>query len=171
MATCSKCGSAVTEGTSFCSVCGSPVASTSGPIVIPSPPESKPPESRPPGSGSVGMESNVAAALAYLLGFVTGIIFLVLEPYKKDPLVRFHAFQSIFFSAGAIVFSIFWNIVHAVMYSIFGLLGVLFSLIGVLIGLGFFLYWLFLMYKAYNKERYLIPVIGEFAQKQVGKEF
>jgi uncharacterized membrane protein len=165
MATCSKCGSAVPDSASFCSICGSPASSASGPIVIPSPPESKPPE-----SGSVGMESNIAAALSYLVGFITGIIFLVIEPYKREPFVRFHAFQSIFYSVFTIAFSIFWNIVGSVMYSIFGLLGSLFSLVGVLISLGLFVFWLFLMYKAYNKERYLIPVIGEFALKQVGKE-
>ena len=42
------------------------------------------------------MTDNVASALCYLLGLITGIIFLVLTPYNRNPVVRFHAFQSIF---------------------------------------------------------------------------
>ena len=50
------------------------------------------------------MSSNVAGLLCYILGFITGIIFLVIEPYKNDKFVRFHAFQSIFFNVALIVF-------------------------------------------------------------------
>ena len=82
MAFCSKCGSVVPEGTAFCSVCGSP-ASAAG--VPPTPPI-------PAGAASVGLSSNVAAALSYF--FITGIIFLVVE--KENKFVRFHAWQSIF---------------------------------------------------------------------------
>ncbi len=58
---------------------------------------------------SSGLQENVAAALCYALGFITGILFLVLEPYNKNRNIRFHAFQSIFLS-------VFFAIVH---YAIF----------------------------------------------------
>ena len=92
---CGKCGTSVTEGTAFCGNCGTPVGSAPG--VAPTPVAGK------------SLASNVAALLSYVLGFITGIIFLVLEPYKNDKFVRFHAFQSIFFSAALTVFWILWN--------------------------------------------------------------
>jgi len=168
MASCPKCGSVVNEGAAFCSVCGSPVSSASRPAAPNIPP---PPTPVLPGAtAGAGMSSNVAGALCYLVGLITGIVFLVLEPYKKDPFVRFHAFQSIFYSIVWFVFQMLWsNIVLAGILSLGFLWGV-FSLVGMLIHLAFFLFWLFLMYKAYNKEKFMIPVLGEFASKQAGKQ-
>ncbi|MGH9357491.1 MAG: DUF4870 domain-containing protein [Terriglobia bacterium] len=120
-----------------------------------------------PGSG--GMPSNVAAMLAYLLGFITGIIFLVIEPYKRDRFVRFHAFQSIFLSAAYILVALVWSIISGLVFTVsaFGLWHVVY--IGwAVIRLGFFVLWILLMYKAYNKERYMLPVTGPLAAKQAG---
>ena len=92
------------------------------------------------------MQENVAAALCYALGFITGILFLVLEPYNKNRNIRFHAFQSIFMS-------VFFAIVHYVVFLCrHGELGFLF-LLSPLISLAFFILWLFMMYKAYNNQR------------------
>jgi uncharacterized membrane protein len=157
MAVCSKCGSTISNGSSFCGACGSPVSSAN---TVP-----------PPGSGAAaaGLTSNVAGALSYLLGLVTGIIFLALEPYKRDPFVRFHAFQSILYNVVVIVFWILWSNVVIMGVITLGFLVTIFSLIGSLVYMGFFLYWLFLMYKAYNKETYKIPVLGDWASKQAAK--
>ena len=116
-----------------------------------------------------GLTSNLAGALAYLFGFITGIIFLVIEPYNKDPFVRFHAFQSIFLSVVYIVFSMVWGVLFGMLFT--GSLGFLFTLIAFalrLVELAFVLLWLFLMYKAYQNERYSLPVIGPLAAKQAG---
>jgi uncharacterized membrane protein len=165
MAACTKCGSVVSDGASFCSVCGSPISMVTSPVAPPPPP----PPMAPMGAASAGMTSNVAGALAYLFGLVTGIIFLVLEPYKRDPFVRFHAFQSIFLNVALIIFGIVWsNIIVMGMLSL-GFLWTIFSLIGTLVYLAFFLLWLFLMYKAYNNETFKIPVIGDIAAKQAAK--
>jgi len=94
MTSCSKCGATLSDGGAFCGSCGAPNT-----------PATQVPAARAqvvPASGlnvqaSSGLTSNIAAALAYVLGLVTGIIFLVLEPYKRDRFVRFHAMQSIFF--------------------------------------------------------------------------
>ncbi len=153
MALCTKCGSSLPEGAAFCSVCGSPVSS---------------PSSRPQNT-EAGMASNVAAALCYFVGLITGIIFLAIEPYRRDPFVRFHAFQSIFFSVAVIAFWIIWsNLIWAAFFSVTFLLPI-FGVISSLIGLAIFVYWLFLMYKAYNREKYKIPVIGDLAVKQIDK--
>jgi uncharacterized membrane protein len=147
MAFCAKCGSAVTEGASFCSACGSPVTANA-------------PNSTGETAGGA-ISSNMAAALSYLGSFVTGIIFLVIEPYKHDAFVRFHAFQSICYSAVMIAFGSIWQFVPYIRF---------FSGFGRLIRLALFVYWIFLMYKAYNKEKYMIPVIGDFAARQAGRE-
>jgi len=60
------------------------------------------------------MTDNVAGALCYLVGFITGVLFLILEPYSKRPFVRFHAFQSVFFSVGWILLSIALGVVFAI---------------------------------------------------------
>jgi uncharacterized membrane protein len=114
------------------------------------------------------MTSNVAAALSYLLGFITGIVFLVIEPYKNDRFVRFHAFQSIFASVAYILFWAVWTRLIVFGFFTAGFLWPILSLVGSLVSLGAFVGWLFLMYKAYNHERFMIPVIGEHAARQAG---
>jgi uncharacterized membrane protein len=158
---CGKCGTQVSEGTAFCSRCGAPLAAAPQPGAHYGAPP--PPPSAPAGAG---MAPNVAALLSYVLGFITGIIFLVLEPYKNDRFVRFHAFQSTFFSVALTVFWIVWSQLFWLIP--FGFLMTMFGLIGMLFQLGMLLLWLFLMYKAYNGERFMIPVIGDLAAKQAG---
>ena len=156
MAFCGKCGAQLTEGTAFCASCGTPVAGAAGGTPTPA---------------AVGapMSANVAGLLAYVLGFVTGIIFLVVEPYKNDKFVRFHAFQSIFFTVAVFVFWVAFSVLSAALGLVsFGIMGALMALIGLLISLLLMVYWIFLMYKAYSNERYMIPFIGQLAAKQAG---
>src|ERR1043166_5446363 len=139
---------------SFCGSCGAPVAaaqaggqpSTPGPVDLPpiGSPVTLPPQAAPPPVGTP-MASNVAGMLTYVLGFITGIIFLVLEPYKNDSFVRFHAFQSILYSAVAIAFSVLWNIFSSLVGIAFGSAGhLLLLVVWLLVRLCFFLGWLFL---------------------------
>jgi len=115
------------------------------------------------------MSSNVAGLLTYILGFITGIIFLVIEPYKNDKFVRFHAFQSIFFNVALIVFWIAYSVVTSILGVVsLGILAVAMGLVALLIMLAILAYWIFLMYKAYNNELYKIPFIGDLAAKQAG---
>jgi len=108
------------------------------------------------------MTDNVAAALSYI--WIVGLIFLLIEPYNKNRVVRFHAFQSVFYG---VAWMILWFGMHIV-FAIMPFLGLLILPIYALIGLGGFVYWLFLAFKAYNNEQYKIPVIGEIAAKQAG---
>jgi uncharacterized membrane protein len=159
MAFCSKCGSAVSEGASFCSVCGSSASATGA--------QATPPI--PAGAAGAGLSSNVAAALSYLAGFITGIIFLVVEPYRRDKFVRFHALQSIGFSVAIVILEIVWSMIVSVGFLSFGFLFAIVGLVGFVIWLAVIVFWLFLMYKAYNNETYMIPAIGEWASKQAAK--
>ena len=117
-----------------------------------------------PGGGTTasGLAQNVAGALAYLLGPITGIIFLVVE--KENRFVRFHAMQST-------VLSIAWIIV-SVCLSFFTAVPVLGWIVGLLtslvLGLAGFILWLVLMWKAYQGEEWELPIVGPFARKQLG---
>ena len=168
MAFCANCGSAVTEGAAFCAGCGKPVGAapqpvpvqTAGVAVAAGPAVAQP--------AATGLTSNVAAALAYILGFITGILFLVLEPYKHDRFVRFHAIQSILYSAAGLVFRIGWSILVNALVDVSGWAALLLVPVGLAISLALFGFWVFLMYQAYSNREFRIPVIGAIAAKQVG---
>lgn len=100
---------------------------------------------------STGFDANVAAALSYLVGFVTGIIFLVLE--KENRFVRFHALQSTLLFALLVVINVIINLVPFLgfLLSIFVLLPVAAIL------------WLLMMFKAYQGEQFRLPVVGQIA--------
>lgn len=105
-------------------------------------------------------QSRLIAALTYLLGFVTGLIFLFVEPYAKDEYVRFHARQSIVFSVAVIAVSIVVSVFIAVLPGgLARLLLGLWRLISFLLAV----FWVFLMYKAYRGERYRIPQLADWA--------
>ncbi len=114
------------------------------------------------------MTDNMAAALCYLFGFITGILFLVLAPYNQNREIRFHAFQSIFLSIVWIALEIVAAIVSAILIHI-PILGALISVLMYLaLGLGAFLLWLYMMFKTYNNQKIVLPVIGPIAEKQAG---
>ena len=97
-----------------------------------------------------GLPKNTAAALSYVLGPVTGIVFYILE---KDPFVRFHAMQSI------VVFTVLF-----VLQWIFGITIILLPVVPLISILSFIL-WLLLIYKAWMGEEWEVPVLGAYARK------
>jgi uncharacterized membrane protein len=106
--------------------------------------------------------SRVIAALSYLLFFITGIIFLYVEPYDRDEFVRFHARQSIVFSIAWFAVLVIATVFIAVMpHPIARLLAFLFY---DLFDIAMAIFWVFLMYKAYRGERYRIPELGDWAE-------
>lgn len=106
---------------------------------------------------STGLEEHIAGMLCYLAGFITGIIFLIIE--KDNRFVRFHAMQSIFIFATIVVFSVIINIIP-----IIGLL------ISFLMGPISIVLWIFLMIKAYQGKQFKLPIIGDLAEKQLKSE-
>lgn len=103
---------------------------------------------------STGIQPNVAGLLCYLLGFVTGIVFLIIE--KENKFVRFHAMQSIFVFAGLFILNIILGFIPFIGW----LLGVLLSILGLIL-------WILLMYKAYSGEMYKLPVVGDMAEQKI----
>jgi len=105
--------------------------------------------------------------LCYLFGLISGILFLVLEPYNKNRTVRFHAFQSIFLSVVLIAVEIVLAILFRVMLQVLPYsLWFLISLISLVVWLAFLVLWILLMVKAYQNQKLVIPVIGPLAEKQ-----
>jgi uncharacterized membrane protein len=136
----------------------------SDPIQEPIPPQ--PPAYVPaaPAASSAGLSDNVAAALAYVT-IIPAIIFLLLEPYNKIPLVRFHSFQSIAFCVASMVIQVALFIVEVFLHFI-PLSYFLFSAVNMLVGLALFVAWIVVILKASKGEWYKLPYIGDFAEKQ-----
>ena len=114
---------------------------------------------------STGLAANVAGALAYVLGPITGIAFYVLE--KENRFVRFHAAQSITVSVVLIALSIALSILSAVLAFIPVLGWIAALLLSLGLGLLGFVLWLLLMWKAYNGIEWEAPIAGSFARKMV----
>jgi uncharacterized membrane protein len=113
------------------------------------------------------MAPNVAGALAYVLGLITGILFLVLEPYNRNREVRFHAFQSIFFNVAMIIIYIVLMIFGGVLGAVIPVVGhLLIGLLSMLLWLGSVVLWVVLIVKTYGGSKIVLPVIGPFAEKQ-----
>ncbi len=94
------------------------------------------------------------------------MLFLVLAPYNQNRLIRFHAFQSIFLNIAWIAVFIGISVVSIVVLPIPFLGAILSVILHLGAGLGVFILWLMLMYKAYNRERWVLPIIGPMAEKQ-----
>jgi uncharacterized membrane protein len=101
------------------------------------------------------MDANIAATLSYLVGFVTGVIFLLVE--KENKFVRFHAMQSTILFAGIVAIDILLQLVP-----ILGALVVIFVVIPASAIL-----WLLLMFKAYQGEEFRLPLIGDMAAERM----
>jgi|SRR5581483_1553425 len=156
---CANCGSEV-QG-KFCAKCGAPQGASAADT--PPPPAAG---ANPPAGAATGLDENVAAALCYLVGVLTGILFLVLEPYNRNPVIRFHAFQSIFAWIAAIVIGMALSMFSYPIAAL-PLIGWLVDiLLWLAFSVGVLVLWLMLMYKAYNRERLVLPVIGAWAEKQ-----
>ena len=157
MVHCPKCGNALAPDARFCNKCGQeqPAASV-----------------QPSTASQSGLSENAAATLSYVLGWLTGIIFYLVD---RRPYVRFHAAQSIVTFGGlhiirAIVGMMFgvgwwfggWGGPH------FGTFGAGIALLAIL-GLLSFVLWIVCMFKAFQGERFMVPYAGEIAANLAGR--
>src|ERR1700677_808400 len=150
---CTKCGAALADSAGFCPSCGATQgAAASSPSAA---------------STQSGLAENVAGLLCYVLGWITGLIFYLTD---KRPFVRFHAAQSIVvFGALTII-----RIIVGMLFLTSGLAGIgagfslgimlsgLVSLLGVVL-------WILLMVKAYQGDRFRVPIAADFADRLAGK--
>jgi uncharacterized membrane protein len=157
---CTKCGAMVADNAGFCPNCGAPQSAAQGT------PQGAPTSN--PGTGTEsGLAENVAGLLCYVLGWVTGIIFFLID---KRPFVRFHAAQAI----------VTFGALHAVGFILAAAFGMTFWMGGWAgFSLGWFLIevinllalvlWIVCMVKAYQGQRFLVPIAGNIAQGIAGK--
>jgi uncharacterized membrane protein len=156
MSFCENCGRTLPDNAAICPVCPSPTYQ-GGAVTATAVPAAS------------GLQPNIAGALTYLAGFITGIIFLVIDPFKADRFVRFHAFQSIFFNVAWVGFWIVWTIAGMVLGAITKGLFFLIELpVNLLLMVGGFCLWAFLMYSASQGKIFRLPIIGAIAAKQAG---
>ena len=156
---CTKCGAAMADNGSFCPVCGASQAAA--PVVH----ENPAPVSG--GSTEPQMAENTAALLSYVLGWVTGLIFYFID---KRPYVRFHAAQSIVVFGGLNVITILLGMVFGMSLMAGGMAG--FSMgfaIYRIVDLAAFVLWILLMIKAYQGQRFRVPIAADLADKFFGK--
>ena len=127
------------------------------------------------GKSSTGLDENVAALLSYIFGWVSGLVFLLIE--KDSKLVRFHAMQSILFNVlFAIVGFVLWIVVFILVIvasQLSDILGTLIGLIATLLYIAFFvcilIAWVMCLIRAYQGKYFKLPVIGNFAEKFTNK--
>ena len=117
-------------------------------------------------ASAVAIEDNLASALCYLLLGATGLLFLVLEPYNRKRDIRFHAFQSIFYTGALAVCWVVVIVAGMILAYIPWVGGIVAGLIFATMFVGAFVVWILLMYKAYINKPVLLPWIGSMAQKQ-----
>jgi uncharacterized membrane protein len=150
---CTKCGTNVAEGVAFCTSCGQAQSTAAPPN---------------PGTGTqTGLAENVAALLSYVLGWVTGLIFFLID---KRPYVRFHAAQSLVVFGGLHIVTIIVGFGFGASFWMggwhgFGMGYLLYSIVE-LIG---FVLWILLMVKAYQGERFKVPFAGDIAENLAKK--
>ncbi len=105
---------------------------------------------------SSGLSDNAAGAIAYIT-IIPAIIFLLVEPYNRKPFVRFNAWQCIFLFLSCMVVEI-----------ILGMIPIVGWIILPFFGLGVLVLVIFLIIKASQGQRIVLPLIGPFAEKQAG---
>jgi uncharacterized membrane protein len=116
---------------------------------------------------SLGLDQNIAALLAYLFGWVSGLIIYLTE--KDNKFVRFAAMQSILLSViGMAVYWVLGFVLAALTIATYGF-GAIFGLLLPLLGIGYLIVWIMLMVKAYNNEQWVLPIIGKIAENVISK--
>lgn len=110
---------------------------------------------------SLGLTENVAGLLCYVLGWISGLIFLLIE--QENKFVRFHAMQSIVTFGGISIISIALSIL-----GIMPFFGIFFDISNWMIGALAFVLWIVLMIKAFQGTKYKLPLAGDFAEKRSG---
>ena len=159
MAFCKACGQDAGDA-SFCPKCGAAQGASQGgaqSAAVAAPAAAEYP--------TAGLEENIAGLLCYLVGWITGLIFLLID---KRPFVRFHGAQSIAFNIAifpiSIALWIVWLIISHI--PIVGLIGLINFPI---FWLAVFVAWIFVMYKAFSHEKFKLPIIGDMVEKMLNK--
>lgn len=116
------------------------------------------------GGTSTGIQANVAGLLSYVLGWISGLIFILIE--KENKFVRFHAMQSIILFGGLSVLQVIVGVLNGILFAIhLAVLVPVITLLNGLLMLAGFILWIVLMVKSYQGEKFKLPVVGDIAEK------
>jgi len=157
---CSQCGAENPDEAKFCAKCGAALG-------VKAPPTEGAP--KPEAESSTGLSANVAGLLCYVAGWITGIVFVVLE--KKSTYVKFHAWQSI------MTFGVL-TVAHLVLATILGAiaaatlapgLAILAGVLGTIIWIIMLILWIILVIQAGTGKMWKVPGAGDWAEKQISK--
>jgi uncharacterized membrane protein len=140
---CVSCGSQISDESNVCSKCGQPAYQAAGGGTVAA-----------PSAGAAGLTDNIAGMLAYVT-IIPAIVFLLLEPYNRNRFIRFHSFQCIFLCIVLIV-------IHVVLLAV----PIIGWAISIFVNLGSLVLWIVLLLKAYQGQKFKLPVIGDLAEKQ-----
>jgi uncharacterized membrane protein len=141
MAFCANCGAGLTGP--YCEGCGTPAQTLAG--------------------DETTLPEHVSATLCYLAGFLTGLLFLTLEPYSNSRVIRFHAWQSI-------LLSVSWIFAWLVLAFAAWVLPVFIaSFLAAALLFGCAILWGVLMYKVFQRDSVVVPFIGDWAQRNAAR--
>lgn len=130
--------------------------------------------SQPPaqaGKSSTGLDENVAALLSYIFGWISGLIFFLIE--KDSRLVRFHAMQSLLLNVLiGVIAIVLWIVMFVLVLigtQISGIVSTLLTLLATLVWfvliIGALILWIMCLIKAYQRQYFKLPIIGNLAEK------
>jgi uncharacterized membrane protein len=165
---CAQCGWPLVEQAQCCSSCGAEVSQTNRQALDSSPPAAVQdavavgPQRPDSSAGPLPIPENIAGVIAYITIF-PAIVFLLLEPFKRNRFVRFHSFQHLLLWAAGVGIGIAGGILGAILQLI-PFMRVLFLPLGGLLSLAWFFLWLLLVVKAYYHEMFKLPYLGDLAE-------
>ena len=166
---CPQCHTEMPDNVVFCPGCGRrtwvPGQVVQATVSRPAARTMNPPA---PTSSAVGpslrREDKLLAALAYVT-CIPAIFFVMVDPYKRNRLVRFHSFQSIFLAVATVLLAVAMRILYP-LFALIPRVGYLFAwLFSAVLLLGLFILWLVLLIKALQGESFKLPWIGNLAEK------
>jgi uncharacterized membrane protein len=177
MLLCPYCDVQLPERAVFCPQCGGPIRQTeaqpaaevAAPVEVVTEAavvaaDSGAPELSP--DAGLPIPENIAGVVAYIT-IIPAVVFLFLEPFKRNYFIRFHAFQHLFLWVAGFVIAVVAGILSALMQLI-PFMRVLVFPLGGLITLAWFFLWVLLVVKAYHHELFKLPIIGDLAEQQAG---
>ena len=147
---CPDCAAQMPDSAAFCPGCGRSMQ-------IESAAEPKPGVAR----------ENLAGALAYVT-FLPALVFLLRDPYRKDPFLRFHSVQCLLLWLASVVVAVLLRLVSILLLSVPVVGPLLALLVAVIISLAALFTWIVLVVKAFQGERFALPVIGDLAEQYSG---
>ncbi len=152
---CSSCGAEMVDTAAFCPKCGRSTGIQSGFQRPPAEPSARTDQDATTPLSPPALQPNIAGLLAYL--FIPAIVFLLVEPYRKDPFIRFHSFQAIFL----------W-IVFFIVNAVVSAIPLLNLLLLPFFGLAELVLWVVCMIKAWQEHIFKLPFLGDLSERQAG---